>query len=162
MFRAMIAAGVLALTVGCASGASAGVYADDLSKCLVKSANEQDRTVLMQWFFTMLASNPSIKSMSSVTDAQRANVDRKTADLFMRLLTVDCHSEVVTALRNEGGAVMETSFSTLGQVAARGLFSNPAAVQDMQGFTKYLDKAKLDALFKEGGAATDPGAAPAK
>ena len=162
MFRAVIAAGVLAVTVSCASGAAAGVYADDLSKCLVKSATEQDRTVLMQWFFTVLASNPSIKSMSAATDEQRQDINRKTAELFMRLLTADCHGELVTALRNEGPSVMETSFSTLGQVAARGLFSNPATLRDMQGFTKYLDKNKLNALFKEGGVAADPETSPAK
>ena len=50
-------------------------------------------------------------------------------------------------MRNEGPGTLQTSFEILGQVAGRGLFTDPAVARSMASFEDYLDKPKLEALF---------------
>jgi len=159
MKRAIIGAAAF-LSMGLyGSMAVAGVYTDDLSRCLVSSSSDVDRVVLVQWIFGAMSANPQIKAYSAVTPQQREIFDRKAADLFGRLLLVDCRKEVVAALKNEGSGVMETSFGVLGQVATRSLFSDPATSASASKFAEYIDKDKLNALLAEGGV-SQPSAAP--
>ncbi len=73
--------------------------------------------------------------------------------LYERLLTVDCHTETVAALKYEGTSGMEQSFSVLGQVAFRGLLSDPAVTKVMSGLTEFVDTKKIEALGSEAGIA---------
>ena len=50
------AAAVAAAFTG--QNASAGVFADELSKCLVKSSSTDDRVLLVQWMFGALSLHP--------------------------------------------------------------------------------------------------------
>jgi hypothetical protein len=55
---------------------------------------------------------------------------------------------VSDAARTElGPGTLQTSFEILGQVAGRGLFTDPAVARSMASFEDYLDKPKLEALF---------------
>jgi len=49
-----------ALVFGCISSASAGVYADDLGKCLVASTTKDDRSNLIRWLFVAAAHHHEI------------------------------------------------------------------------------------------------------
>jgi hypothetical protein len=161
MKRAIIGAAAF-LAVGLyGSMATAGVYADDLSKCLVNSSSDADRVVLAQWIFGAMAAAPQIKAYSAVTPQQKELFDRRIADVFGRLLLVDCRKETVAALKNEGVSVMETSFGVLGQVATRTLFADPATSAAVSKFSDYLDKGRMDALLAESGIG-QRGAAPAQ
>lgn len=143
--------------------ASAGVYTDDLTRCLVKSASPADQTLLVQWIFTALALNPSVKPYSSVSPEQREDFNRRVVALMERLMFVDCHTEAVSATKYEGDAAIEAGFQTLGQVASRGLMNDPASQAGMNEFAKYMDKQKWDDFAKEAGQPTPPPAsAPAK
>jgi hypothetical protein len=149
----LFSAALLALTLY-GSMACAGVYSDDLSKCLVRSANAEDRASLMQWFFAALSTNPTVNSLSSVTNDQRLALGRKGAALIERLVMVDCHKETVEALKYEGTGVFETSFRVLGEVAARGLMSDPATQAEIGKLGSYVDKKKWSDLAKEAGVPT--------
>jgi hypothetical protein len=74
-------------------------------------------------------------------------MDVRLARLVERLLTQSCRSETQQAVRNEGPGTLQTSFEILGQVAGRGLFTDPAVARNRASFEDYLDKPKLEALF---------------
>jgi len=159
--KARALCGALALAAFAATPASAGIYADDLAKCLVKSSSAQDQADLVTWIFAVMSLNPAVRPYANFTDAQRADFDRKGGALFTRLMTADCRTESIAALKYEGAAAFETSFQVLGQVATRGLMSDPNVIKGMEGLGAAMDKGKLQALFKEAGLPVDkPAAAP--
>ena len=120
-----------------------GPYTDDLSRCLVKSTTDTDRTLLVRWIFAMATLHPAVKSMATIPENQRTELNRKTAELMERLLTVSCQSDAQQALKFEGNSAIEASFNVLGQVAGRELFSDPQVATGMAGLNEYLDGEKL-------------------
>lgn len=146
----------LASLVSATSPAQAGIYTDDLSKCLVRSASDADQKALVLWVFMAMARHPSAQIYTNLTDKQRDDGDRAAAGIFQRLLFQDCRSETVSALKYEGANAIEPAFSVLGQVAMRGLMGEPSVAGGMSGMAKYVDVAKFDALAKEAGLPTTP------
>ena len=134
-----------------ASGAQAGVYSDDLGKCLVNHTSPADQKDLILWVFAAMSSHPDVKPYSNIGAAQRTAIDTKAATLFERLITTDCHGEAVAALKYEGASSLETSFSTLGQVAMRGLLSHPDVTTAMGALDSHIDQSKWNALSAEAG-----------
>jgi hypothetical protein len=134
----------------------AGVYSDDMAKCLVKSMTPADQTAIMQWLFSAMALHPDMSGLTKITPEQHASYDRNAAELLERMMTVDCRKETVAAIKYEGNIAIEASFSTLGQVAMRGLMSNPAVAQGIGNLQKYGDKSKMEAVVKEAGAPSPP------
>jgi hypothetical protein len=126
----------------------AGVYSDDLSKCLVASTTQEDRLTLVNWMFAAASLHPSVTAASPVSAEALDQVNKKMADLFMRLVTVSCKTQVEKALQYEGEVTFQTSFQVLGQVAGRELFSSPEVSAAMSGVQKHLDLEKLQALSK--------------
>ena len=140
----------IVLVLGCVIGVlrpnvsfAAGPYTDELSKCLVRSTTDADKTLLVQWMFAMVTLHPQVKSMTAISDAERTEIVRKTAGIFERLLTVSCQSEAQQALKYEGNSAFEASFGVLGQVAARELFSSPQVTTGVAGLEKYIDAEKV-------------------
>ncbi len=132
--------------------AQAGAYTDDLSKCLVKSTNPADQLALVQWMFSAMSLNPAVRPLVSITDAQRARFDKQAASLFVRLVSDNCRVEAVDALKYEGPSALGMSFSVLGQVATRGLMSDPHVRAGMTQLGTYFDhNDKLEAVFAAAG-----------
>ena len=129
----------------------AGVYADDLSRCLVGKSTDADKIVLMKWFFSALSGAPAAKGMVSITPQQQEAADRNVADLFIRMLTVTCRSETVNAMKYEGESALTSAFGVFGEAAVRSLTSDPTVAADLGRFSQYMDKSKLEALGKEAG-----------
>jgi len=131
------------------SAAWAGVYADDLSKCLIESTSTEDRTALVKWLFTAASAHPAISSFSTVTPADMDSANQVIGALFMKLLTESCKPQTQKALRFEGPATIQLSFTALGQVAGTELFSSPVVAKSMSGIEKFLDTKKLEDLKAE-------------
>jgi len=148
-----VAALGIALALGAAGAARAGVYSDDLGKCLVRGATPSDQTTFVIWAFGAMSAHPAVKQYSNFTDAQRIELNRAVGKLYERLLTVDCRKETIAALKYEGAQGMEQSFSVLGQVAFRGLMGDPAVTAVLSGLADAVDKQKLEALGREAGVA---------
>jgi hypothetical protein len=132
-----------------AGTASAGVYTDELSKCLVESTTTEDRTALVHWLFAAASVHPAISSLSTVKPADMDAANQTIGALFMRLLTDSCKEQAQKALRFEGPATIQLSFTVLGQVAGAELFSNPLVAKEMSGIEKFIDPAKLESLKAE-------------
>jgi len=126
---------------------AAGPYADELSKCLVRSTTTQDKTDLVQWIFATMALHPGVKSLATVSADQRSELNRKTARLFEKLLTESCLSQTREAVKYEGAATFQASFGVLGQAAVRELFADASVAGGSTAFGKEFDEKKLkDAL----------------
>jgi hypothetical protein len=151
--KRFVAGLALAFTLGLAGATEAGVYSDDLSKCLVRSATPSDQTAFMVWLFAAMSVHPDVKAYSAMTDTQREAVSRRAAELLVRLMAVDCHNESVAALKYEGESALSAGFNVFGQVAARGLLGNAVVAQDLARMEGYVDKSKLEALATEAGIA---------
>ncbi|WP_029407835.1 hypothetical protein [Thiomicrorhabdus sp. Milos-T2] len=127
--------------------AHAGVYTNELSKCLIESTSQRDRVALVRWMFTAASRHPAVKSISSVSETQLDAANKTTGQLIMRLLTVSCKNETEKAFQFEGQSTLESSFMVLGQVAGKELFSSPEVSAAMAGLNKYIDKNKLNSIF---------------
>jgi len=136
-----------ALTCFNAPSAFAGPYADDMSKCLVKSTTAADRASFVRWFFAAASSHPAVKTLAVVSPEQREEANKSTAALFQRLLTESCRNEVQQAIKYEGTQTIGAGFQVFGEVAGRELFTDAAVTQSMGEFEKYFDKQKLNELF---------------
>lgn len=142
----------LALT---AAPAFAGTYSDEMGKCLVAHSSAEDQTDLILWLFAAMARHPAVKPYATISDDQRAAIDLKGGKLVERLLTVDCRSETVTALKYEGSSAFENSFSLLGQVAMRGLMADPSVAESMGALARGIDGQKIKELYTEAGVPPD-------
>jgi hypothetical protein len=129
--------------------AHAGVYGDNLTKCLIKSTTDADHVALVQWIFAMLSMHPQVQSMVTISDAQRNELNRKVAAILERLLTEQCRSETAQAVKFEGMPTLGPSFQALGKVAGTQLFSDPGVAAGMAEFTKYIDPAKFKGLLEK-------------
>jgi hypothetical protein len=125
------------------SSVNAGVYSDDLSRCLVESSTSSDKLSLVKWMFTAMSLHPAVKSMASVSAKQLDNSNKEAADLFVKLLTVTCKDPAIKAIKYEGEVAIQSSFSVFGRVAAKELFSNPDVAAGMAGLEKYMDAEKI-------------------
>ena len=139
--------------------ASAGTYSDELGRCLVSSSTEADKALFVQWIFGALSAGAAVKPLSSLTDAQRDQLNVKIANLMEQLTLKDCHKQTVDALKYEGTNALEPAFGLLGQVATRSMMSDPAVAAEMQKFGAHFDKNKWQAIGKEAGIATPPASA---
>ena len=121
----------------------AGPFTDELSKCIVESTSAEDRIALVRWMFTAASLHPAVKPIALVTQKQREEANKQTAELFNRLLTESCKEQTKKALKYEREIAIRKSFQTLGIVAGQELFSNPKVNAGMMGIEKYLDEDKL-------------------
>jgi hypothetical protein len=128
--------------------AYAGPYTDTLSKCLVESTSIRDRNNLVVWMFAAASKHPAVQDIVTVTDEQLDAANRKMGELLMNLLTVECHDETAAAFKYEGQSTLEASFTVLGSVAGREMFSSPSVGTAMAGMNQYLDEEQLETVFK--------------
>ncbi len=125
------------------SGVNAGVYTDDLSRCLVESSSSSDKLTLVKWMFTSISLHPAVKSIASVSPRQVDDSNKKMADLTVRLITETCKNETIKAMKYEGDTAIKTSFTVLGQVAAKELFNDPNVATALAGLGKHIDTEKI-------------------
>jgi hypothetical protein len=126
--------------------ASAGIYGDELGKCLVKSTTTADKNTLVKWLFSLAALHPDLKSIASISAGERDEINKSMGAMFERLLTVSCKTEAQQALQFEGTSTFESGFQILGQVAGHELFSDPQVSSGMDGMLKYIDQEKIKEL----------------
>jgi len=101
----------------------------------------------VKWIFSVSALHPDLHSMSVISTQQRDAITKDGAALFQRLLLESCRSETQQAVQNEGPQTIEYAFQILGQVATRGLFTDPHVVEGLKDLGKDLDEKKLKGLL---------------
>jgi len=144
--RNLVGAFGLAIAMLASAPASAGVYSDDLGKCLVNASSAEEKQQLVQWMFFSIALNPTIQPYANITPAQRDGANKAVAKLFEKLLGESCSKETQQAIRYEGNTAFAESFRLLGQVAGQEMFASPDVAAGSAEFTKHLD---VEALQKK-------------
>lgn len=134
--RLMLAA-VLLATCG---ATHAGIYTDDLSRCLIEKSTSEDKIKLVKWMFTAMALHPAVQGLSSVSAQDREAANKAMAELMVDLLTVKCVDQAKKAVQYEGPVAIQTSFQLFGQIAGKELFSNPNVAAGLSGLEKYIDE----------------------
>ena len=131
--------------------AHAGVYGDDLAKCLVEKTSDSDQVLLAQWIYTVMSVHPSAASLAKVSEADRTVVAKKASKVFETLLTESCKEQTVKAVKYEGTEELGNSFKVLGGIAMKTLMSDPAVAAESQNFVQYVDEKKIKAVLGDGG-----------
>jgi len=143
-----LAAAILAVQ---AVPASAGLYTDDLTRCVVAKSTDADKLALMRWVFSAMSAHPAVADLSKTTAEQRTAIARQSGDLMIRLLFDDCHAQSVAAIKYEGPESLKSSFEVLGKIAMQGLMTDPAVQNGMASLGTPTATEKLKALAKEAG-----------
>lgn len=138
---------VLLLSTLLSSSVLAGPFTDEMAKCLVRKTSDADKTLLMKWMYSAMSKHPDVKAMSNVSPAQSVAISKKTAAMVTTLLTKRCKSETAQALKYEGGSSFKASFAVLGQVAMKGLMTDPNVGGYLGGLGKYIDKEEFNRAF---------------
>jgi hypothetical protein len=147
-----VAAATLILTAGLhAAPTQAGLYQDDLSRCLVAAAKPEDRDALLRWIFAAMASNPKIRDMAKVSQQQSETLSKDAAGLMQRLILEDCRKQTIDAIKYEGAGAIQNAFGTLGQIAMSDLMREESTNAYMGQLDTYLDRPRWDELGREAG-----------
>ena len=145
--RQVLSAIALCVAASFALPAHATPSSDALGECLVDKTTGHDRKLLARWVFVTMAAHPELHDMFVMTDQTRDAANQETANLFMRLVTVDCVNETRTAVDKDGALAMKLAFSKLGEVAMQELMTNPAVQASFGALDHYLDRDKLRDTF---------------
>lgn len=124
----------------------AGLYTDDLSRCLVEKTSEKDKVALVQWVVMALTQHPAVSSLARTTAADVEKSNAAAGAVFTRLLAEDCADKYKNAVRYDGPGAIEAAFGVLGQVATRDLFMHADVQAVLAGLSKHMDEDKLRAL----------------
>ena len=145
----LFAATALAVALAAPISAHASPATDTLSQCLVENASPKDQANLVRWMFSGLSLNPSLKSMTNLTAAERDTINKSMAATFERLMMEDCRTEVIAAMKADGDAAIRVGFEVMGRRAAEQLMSDPASDAEMGKLSNYLDAPRWEAFVKE-------------
>jgi len=149
MRKLLLAAGAC-LLVGLGAGqAQAGIYTDDLSRCIVKSSSPKDRQDFVVFIYAAMSAHPDVRQYSRISEADRSGFAKRAAQLMERLLLVDCRKEAVAALKYEREQSVSAAFGTLGETAMVDLMGNPDVDKYMNLLAEGLDESKWEALAAE-------------
>ena len=142
-----IAVALMVSAVG-TSGAMAATAVEALGACLADNTTGKDRKDMARWVFVGMATHPEIKSLSSATDADRVEMDKRLAALFSRLITENCPAQAKKAMEEGGTQGFGVAFSLIGQLAMQELMSDKSVAASFANFAQYLDKSKIEAVLK--------------
>ncbi len=118
---------------------NAGVYTDDLSRCLVESSTSDDKIALVKWMYTSMSLHPAVADISAVKEKHRDTANKDMAELMVDLISVRCLDQSKKAIKYEGEVALQASFSVLGQVAGQELFADPNVAEGLNGLEKHID-----------------------
>lgn len=118
---------------------------EDFSSCLVEKTTSEDHLNLIKWMYVGMSGHPTLNNMSSVTDSDKDDTNKKMGVLFERLLVKDCVADFKEVYKQHGQAGIQAAFGILGEVAMAELMQNPAVTNDLMQFTEHVD---MDAFEK--------------
>jgi hypothetical protein len=128
------------------SGVPAGVYSDDLAKCLVSHTTPKDQTEFLRWMFAAISYHPDVADLVSLTPEKRSEMTKNAGRWFERLLTESCAAQFRDASKYEGAQAVSAGFQMLGQVAMRGLMAHPDVQKGLAELNSVVSQEKLDAI----------------
>lgn len=129
----------LVFTLMFSSGTNAGVYTDDLARCIVDNTLVRDRIELVRFIYIAMSQHSDIKHLSNISSNQADDSLREVAHLLTVLLTRRCKDESTKALKYEGELAYAHAFEVLGGVAMQDLMGNRDVKRYYDSIENYLD-----------------------
>jgi hypothetical protein len=148
MKKLAVIAGVLALTVQ-AGSASAGVYADDLTRCVVSSTSASDRIIFIRWMFGAMSAHEEVAPLSTVKPEQRASMTEEAAKIVQRLILTDCREQSSNAFKYEGESALTSTFEVFGKVAMDDLMGDAKVSAVFDSMDSYFDHDLWESFSQE-------------
>lgn len=130
---------ILAALVFVPLSSNAGIYTDDLSRCLVEKTTIQDKDVFVKWMFTALSFHPTVEDNVSFSPKDVDEANKNMAHLIVEMLTDRCLDASKKAIKYEGQASLQSAFTIFGQVAGQELMGHPKVGKSLSGFDKHID-----------------------
>jgi hypothetical protein len=130
------------------SNATASPSSDALGACMADHTTGKDRKDMARWIFVTMSVHPALQDISKVSKNDMNDVDMLMGAMVTKLLTEDCAPQAKKAM-DEGTESFKAAFSVVGQLAMQELMNNPGVQSSLSGFTKYINKDKLNAVFSK-------------
>lgn len=123
--------------------------AAQLGQCIALKSTGEDRLAAARWFAAALASAPAIKDMATIDAAKKDAADAKIAQVFTRLLMVDCVEQAKPLYKARSSAGFRTGGEVLGKLAMQELLGDPVQAQAMMGgYLSHIRPQDFTALDK--------------
>lgn len=104
----------------------AGVYGDELTKCLVQSATEEDRVALATWMGVLIAQHDKVSEHVRTSYNDLVTTTDSAVDAVTTLTFQVCENEAREAIKYEGPEAYKNSFQYLATIAIQELMTNPS------------------------------------
>ena len=148
---ALLAATLCAIMPGTASAQASLVTtpspeAAALGQCLVGKSTGDDRVLFARWMGSSIAMAPAMKDVVTVDPAAKDAIDREMAKLFTRLMTESCRAEMSVLVKAQDAMGVQAASGKLGEMAMRELLQDPAAMQALIAYARYIDPAAMQKL----------------
>ncbi|AZV47141.1 hypothetical protein C3L23_07595 [Nautilia sp. PV-1] len=127
---------------------NAGVYTNQLIKCMVKNTTPQNITTLKKWMFFAFAQDSDLKKYAKISLKDKKEVNKEMGKYVTKLLTDKCAAELKNAVKYEGAKSISIAFEYLGRIAGSAITSSPDVKLFFSDLTKYVDMKKLDKILK--------------
>ena len=128
------------------SYAVATPISDALGACMADNTTGKDRKDLARWIFVTMSIHPALQDISKVKKSDQNDVDMLMGVLVTKLLTEDCSTQAKKSM-DEGTESFKSAFTVLGQLAMQELMNSPGVKTSLSGFTNYINKDKMNAVF---------------
>ena len=122
------------------STAKAGIYGDELTKCLVNSASAEDKIALAKWMGLAIVQHQAVAPLVTTSQQDLMDVTIDAGDMVIELLGKVCQKEANAALKYEGQTAMTHSFEYFGRVAVQELMIDANVKKAFGLFGSYLKK----------------------
>ena len=122
---------------------NAGVFTNELIKCMVKNTNNKELKLLKTWIYFAFSQDEDLKKYSKISKKEEERVNKLMANYVTDLLTNRCKKEYNLAIKNDGTRAISDSFEYLGRIAGVQIMSNPNVVIFIQKFSNYIDLNKF-------------------
>jgi len=148
LLACVLGAGLLASVPAHAADADEATLADNLGQCFIMKTNGEDRLAAARWIAAIMASTDKVKDTVTVSPQVKDQLDRKMAQTFTRLMTVDCVEQSKALAKMHSTAGFQRAGEALGRIAMQELLSGPGQTEALSGYLHYLNPADFSNLAK--------------
>jgi len=139
----MFAAAGIAAALASPFPASAGLYSDDLARCLVAKTSDTDKVALSQWMFLVITAHPETAAVASIDPARKQEITVRAAGIFETLLAETCRKEAALAAKYEGSDGVGNGFKVLGEIAMNTLMTDTKVQAETQNYLQHMDLERI-------------------
>ncbi|MEM6624255.1 MAG: hypothetical protein AAF674_18690 [Pseudomonadota bacterium] len=124
----------------------AGLFEDDLKRCIVDNATPEDNLALVRWVLIALSHHEGARDIVSLAPGASEITAKGYADVFNRLMLLDCREELQKAVQMEGQQALRAATRFFGSTAVRSLFTDPGVSAELDKVDRYFDTEALESL----------------